>query len=131
MKKFKGNKSIKTIAKQCKRLGLQFNDAMFQRGTSDHVVITSIEGDHHSGQVVLNTFNGNFFGNAPDRAPWNGVSFDSTKDEHEHEPWFQALLEFFYTDENERPGPCTRTITPLDRAADRASLGATKKAVTA
>jgi hypothetical protein len=57
--------------------------------------------------IALNTFNGRFYGK---RVKLDGVnvvhvhhiSSDST--EHEKEPWFQALLEFFYTDDKTLAG---------------------------
>lgn len=95
MKKFSGHKSSKVIKAQCKALGLHFSDILYKQG-SDYVTITSIGGDNYSGQVLFNTANGSFFGTAPERAPWNGVSFDSNETTHEREEWFQQLLAFFY-----------------------------------
>lgn len=91
MRTFKGNKSLTHIESQCKQAGIHFNDYLLRTGTSDYVVITTIKDDNYSGQVLYNTFNGTFFGTTPD-----GTQFDSRSTEHEHEPWFQQLLEFFY-----------------------------------
>ncbi len=90
MRRFAGHKSHGAIKKQCKALGIDFNDLLHKTG-GDWVVVTSIEGDNYSGQVLYNTANGNFFGTTPD-----GVQFDSTKTTHDRNPWFQALLAFFH-----------------------------------
>jgi hypothetical protein len=92
MKKFDGVKPLAAIKKQCRAAGIHFSDRLYREG-SDYVVITSIKGDNHSGQVLFNQFNGNFFGTTP-----AGVQFDSKKTTHEKEPWFQALLAFFYVE---------------------------------
>jgi hypothetical protein len=90
MKKWAGNKPIDVIKKQCKAAGIHFNDRMYRDG-SDYVCITTVKGDNYSGQVLYSTVNGAFFGTTP-----SGVEFDSNKTTHDKEPWFQALLAFFY-----------------------------------
>ncbi|CAG9172471.1 hypothetical protein CURE108131_23050 [Cupriavidus respiraculi] len=90
MKKFAGNKPLIEIKRQCEAAGIDYNDTLYRRG-GDYVVITTVNGDNDSGQVLYNTVNGKFFGTTPD-----GIQFDSSSTKHENEPWFQALLSFFY-----------------------------------
>jgi hypothetical protein len=109
MKKFAGKKPLETIRQQCKLQGVHFNDFLFRTQRSDYVVLTSKKGNNDSGQVLYNTFNGTFFGTTPAKRDWHhplvnkfcppaGVEFDSNSTEHENEPWFQALLSFFYVE---------------------------------
>jgi hypothetical protein len=91
MKRFKRHKTFDEIKAQCEAAGIHFSDHLYKVTGADFVVITTIEGNNNSGQVLYNTVTGAFFGTTPD-----DVSFDSDKDEHENEPWFQALLLFFY-----------------------------------
>lgn len=88
MKTFAGNKSLKAIKAQCVAQGVTFDDRMYRKQGSDHVVV---EGG--GCRVLFSTFNGNFFGTTPD-----GTTFDSRETLHEDEPWFQALLSFFYVE---------------------------------
>lgn len=90
MKKFAGHKTLDVIKQQCQEAGIEFDDRLHKTG-SDYVVVRTIKGDKDSGIVLYSSFNGNFFGSTPD-----GVDFDSASTEHENEPWFQALLSFFY-----------------------------------
>ncbi len=92
MKKFAGNKKLEVIQEQCESAGIHYDDRALDHGF-DHVVITTIKGDRNSGQVIYNSVNGNFFG-----VTHEGVKFNSNETEHEHEPWFQALLSFFYVE---------------------------------
>ena len=91
MKRFVRHKTSDEIEAQCKAAGIHFSDHLYKITGSDWLVITTIEGDNDSGQVLYNVVTGTFFGTTPD-----GVSFDSSKEEHENEPWFQSLLLFFY-----------------------------------
>lgn len=91
IKTFAGNKPLSVIKKQCAALGIEFNDRLHRKSSSDYVVIRSIKGDSRSGEVLFNSYTGNFFGTTN-----NGVSFDSHITTHEAEPWFQTLLSFFY-----------------------------------
>lgn len=97
MKKFSGNKRLAEIKAQCKQAGIQFDDARYKRG-DDYVVIRTTPNDNASGIVLYNTFNGNFTGTTD-----KGVNFDSRSDQHENEPWFQALLSFFYVEKADAP----------------------------
>lgn len=93
MKRFSRHKTHDEIKVQCEAAGIHFSDHLYEVTGSDWLVITTIKDDNHSGQVLYNVVTGVFFGTTPD-----DVSFDSSKDEHEDEPWFQALLLFFYVE---------------------------------
>jgi hypothetical protein len=47
--------------------------------------------------VAYNTFNGKFFGSI-NEGPLAGTEFSSGSTKHERQPWFQALLSFFYVE---------------------------------
>lgn len=79
------HKSYEEIKAQCEQLGLSFNDTLYKSWESDHVVI---EGG--GARVLYDTFNGRFFGKTD-----TGVVFHLDTTEHDAEPWFQALLDFF------------------------------------
>lgn len=85
MKKFAGNKTREQVKAQCDALGLEFDDAAYQRGSD----ITVIRGG--GAHVLWISFNGRFFGTTD-----TGIEFSSDETTHEAEPWFQALLDFFY-----------------------------------
>ena len=55
------------------------------------------------GYAIFNTVNGHFFGKTPE-----GVAFDSNSTQHEGEPWFQALLAFFYVEAEPAADDCDR-----------------------
>jgi hypothetical protein len=87
MKKFAGNKSREQVKAQCKALGLVFDEAAYKAGSD----VTRICGGGAS--VCWISFNGRFFGPTD-----TGVEFSSDSTKHEDEPWFQALLSFFYVE---------------------------------
>ncbi len=93
MKKFTAYKDLDTIEAQCKAAGIQYDARMMDEHGSDYIVVRTLADDSHSGEVLYNMFNGNFFGTTPD-----GIQFDSMNDMHEDEPWFQQLLSFFYVE---------------------------------
>jgi hypothetical protein len=95
MRKFVGTKSLVILRAQAKKAGVKVDDHAFRRG-ADRVYFKS-----PGVLIALNTFNGRFYGKrvkleGVDVVHVHDISSDST--EHEKEPWFQALLEFFYTD---------------------------------
>ena len=91
MKRFTRHKTYDEIKAQCDAAGIHFSDHLYKLTGSDWLVITTTKDDNDSGQVLYNSVTGVFFGTTPD-----GVSFESGNDAHEAEPWFQALLLFFY-----------------------------------
>lgn len=96
MKKFAGTKSLDTIKQQCKAQGVYIDTRLHDQRGQDTVVVGGpvvTKGIQHHGWVIFNVFNGKFFGRTP-----KGVVFDSSDYVHEKEPWFQALLSFFYVE---------------------------------
>lgn len=100
MKQFAGHKNVATIAKQCKAQGLQLNDRLYKTGWD--TVVVSGGGAH----VTYNSFNGRFFGVTPD-----GTRFSSDETVHEHEPWFQSVLLFFYIERSPQLEAVLRSAT--------------------
>jgi hypothetical protein len=78
-------KSYDQIKQQCIALGLQLSDRLYLEGKSDFVIL---EGG--GAMVFYNSTTGYFFGTTD-----QGVEFDNTQVDHEQEPWFQTLLDFF------------------------------------
>lgn len=91
MKTFLRHKTYEEIKAQCKEQGLRFGDVLYLNHGYDTVSIKRAEGALD--QVVYNTVNGRFFGNTD-----YGLRFSSDYVEHDGEPWFQALLDFFYVE---------------------------------
>jgi hypothetical protein len=80
-----GCKTYEQIKAQCQALGLTLKDKLYSADHADHVII---EGG--GARVYYNTTNGVFFGTTD-----LGVEFASDNNAHDHEPWFQTLLDFF------------------------------------
>jgi hypothetical protein len=85
MKKFKGNRRLADILASAKAQSVSVNKSFYDKG-GDTI---SFWGGGFT--VYYNTFNGNFFGTTPDN-----LRFSSDSELHEKQPWFQALLNFFY-----------------------------------
>jgi hypothetical protein len=107
MKTFAGNKTLIIIKQQCAAAGVAVDDYNFRKHGHDFIGLgiaaskTRPDGSpvvpdlaKPSGYVLFNTFNGRFFGKTD-----KGVPFSSDSAEHEAEPWFQALLSFFYVEQ--------------------------------
>jgi hypothetical protein len=90
LKIFKRTKSLEEIRQQCKVAGVDLDTRLFDDG-ADHVTLRSTDGKRGA-VVIFNAFNGRFFGTTPD-----GTQF-SSDDKRDGTPWFDALLEFFYSD---------------------------------
>jgi hypothetical protein len=85
MKKFAGHRSYDEIKALCQEQGLRFVDTAYIFNGADSVTVVG-----GGAVVVYDTTTGRFRGSTPD-----GIDFDSNSDEHDNEPWFQALLSFF------------------------------------
>lgn len=85
MKTFQGHRSFDQIAAECKAQGLTLECAGYVKNGSDHIGVVG-----GGVRILYNTFNGRFFGTHPD-----GRSF-SESSQFDGEPWFDALLGFFY-----------------------------------
>ena len=90
MKTFARHRTFHEVKALCKAQGLKFDDHVHKAG-GDTVFVTG-----GGCTVAFNTASGWFCGRTPDY-----IEFNSTDNDHEKEPWFQALLAFFYTDEPE------------------------------
>lgn len=106
MKNFAGTKPLITIIEQCEALGVAVDDFNFRIKGEDRICLGTATGQRpdgsplvnaeSNGSVLFNTFNGRFTGLTD-----KGVSFNSDFTTHEHEPWFQLLLSFFYVEKTE------------------------------
>jgi hypothetical protein len=92
MRKFKAIKTREQVLAQCRAQGVQVDQRLYQQG-SDFTVLRA-----GGAEVLWSSWNGKFFGTFQN-AKGREVRFDSSSAKHEHEPWFQGLLEFFYTNE--------------------------------
>jgi len=95
-KTWKRCKSLAEIEQQCKEQNLVLKHEMYQRGESDYVMVSSQTGPDI---VMFRPFNGRFFGETD-----QGQRFSSDTTENDREPWFLALLEFFYSNEEAQHG---------------------------
>lgn len=95
MKKFAGNKTVDQVLRQCRRDGVIVPPASMEAylNGSDYLRLT--DPNHW---IMWNTFNGTFYGGDTGS---HATKFDSTSTKHEAEPWFQALLSFFYAEKGE------------------------------
>lgn len=108
MKKFKRTKTYTEIIAQCRRQGVDVDDYNYRKLGADHIAIgvgmydikrpdgtPFVHAGHTPGRayVMFNTVNGRFWGHT-DR----GIEFSSDSTRYEKEPWFQALLSFFYVE---------------------------------
>jgi len=104
IKKFAGLKPLLMIQEQCLAAGIDFVDDLWRQG-DDCISIWTKAKDKSLGYVIYNTFNGCFFGKTPEGEPYGpqGLCFNSDNSTFEEEPWFQALLSFFYTEKTASP----------------------------
>lgn len=112
MKTFAGTKPLAVIKQQCEAAGVAVDDYGFRKVGNDHICLGIASRKRPDGTpfvlatapigayVMFNTFNGRFFG-VTDK----GVHFSSSSTEHEAEPWFQALLSFFYVEKGKPAAP--------------------------
>ena len=83
-KQFSGVKTLDQIRAQCKRDGVEFDDAAYKRG-GDSVLLRS------PGVCIdINPHNGVFYGAV------SGYPCFSSANPLDGEPWFDALREYFY-----------------------------------
>lgn len=90
MRKFKTFRRRDELEAECKRRSWPFNANLYDEQGHDHVSIAFVH-DGIYGTALVSLFNGRFFGELED-----GTRFDSSKTDHEHEAWFQDLLEAVY-----------------------------------
>jgi hypothetical protein len=87
MKKFARIKTRAEVLAQCRAQRVKVDQRHYKAG-SDWTTLS-----RGGCTVIWCSFNGNFFGTTPD-----GTRFSSREITHENEPWFQALLSFFYVE---------------------------------
>lgn len=96
MKQFARHKTHDEIREQCRRQGVPFDDYGWRKRGDDHIVI----GKRGQGHVLYSTWNGKFFGRTPGgpKVPeWpHDMEFSSDGTKFDGQPWFDALLIFFY-----------------------------------
>lgn len=83
MKPYTRHKTCEEIRQQCEAQGVPFN--IYLNGT---IVV----GLPHSGWAIYDMMSGWFSGTTPDGVDFNPLN----QQQHDHEPWMQALLQFFY-----------------------------------
>lgn len=97
MIKYKRSRTYREIVALCKAQKVPFDDRLYRSEGWDTIVV-GCKGPHihrpGQGYAIFNTFNGQFFGTTD-----KGVKFDSNSSEHDREPWKQALLAFFMTND--------------------------------
>jgi hypothetical protein len=111
MKTFKAVKRLNVIRAQCREHGVTLDDYNYRTPSigSDHVALGMQGGERPDGSPLVHTapgypggwvlfsvWNGRFFGRTPE-----GVEFDSGDAKFDDEPWFEALLDFFYVREGQ------------------------------
>lgn len=90
MKTYKRHRTLSEVIAQCKDQNIELRTKLFEEG-NDHISL------HRGRSVTLYApFNGRFLGIYD--TPKGKVTFNSDVDIDE--PWYQALVEFFYTDED-------------------------------
>lgn len=94
MQKFARHRSVDELKAICAERGFRIKTDRYEAG-DDHIGVLAIIGGDTYG-VGYSAFNGRFFGETPD-----GIWFTSDMEHLDHEPWFQALLNLFYTDDPE------------------------------
>lgn len=96
MKTFASHKTSAEVFAQCEAQGVPVNRHHFDRG-GDTIVVGQpwplVLEPNSPAYAIYNVVNGQFFGRTD-----KGVAFNSNSTEHENEPWFQALLAFFYVE---------------------------------
>lgn len=90
MKKFASHHTVAEVKRAAKKAGFKVNSEQYDHRGSDWI---SVEGTFAGERAsVLYSCMGRFFGKLLD----GGVKFSSDKDDFDGEPWFDAMLDFFY-----------------------------------
>lgn len=90
MQKFARHRTVDEIKKLGKKSRFSVNTQRYDRNGADHIVI---HGDFagHELPVLYNSVDGRFFGELP-----SGEMFSSDDATLDGQPWFDAMLAFFY-----------------------------------
>lgn len=92
MKQYLRHKDSSEIKKQCADADIQIDSTKHDAG-GDHLVVTLPGPTGETVPVLFNVVSGRFF-----YAPESGEGFNSDQN-RDHEPWFVAMLDFFYSEE--------------------------------
>ncbi len=90
MKKYAGRRSIQQIRRQCAERGIKIDMGLYEKG-SDYVVVHLPGAAGTVLPLMYSAVNGRFF------YAGGGADNFSSDDAKDGEPWFDALLDFFYT----------------------------------
>lgn len=91
MKTFAGCKDSEQILAQCAADGIAVDSAKYEAG-GDHLVVELPGPTGEKVRVLYNVVSGRFFYSANDGS---GFSSDDNRD---GQPWFDAMLDFFYVE---------------------------------
>lgn len=95
MPQFKRVKTIAEITEQCHQQKLVLDTTEFHKG-GDFIVVRGRQDQSDKGAyAIFNVVNGRVIGETD-----QGLHFNSDETTFESEPWFQALLAFFLTNDN-------------------------------
>lgn len=92
MKKYLRHKNSREVIDACAALALPIDMTAFAEG-GDHLLITTPAGPFGTVVVLYNVVSGRFF-----YSPSNGPGFSSDDTEYDDAPWFNDLLDLFYSD---------------------------------
>lgn len=89
MKRYQRCISYDEAKAACATAGYQFDDEKYIKNGSDYVRVVGQFGDKQAA-VLYSSWNGRFFG-----ATTDGIQFSSENSDHDGQPWFDAMLDFF------------------------------------
>jgi hypothetical protein len=113
----------------CARAGHQFDASKYNESNGvDHLCIIGTFGDKHA-SILYAPWNGKFFGDTTD-----GIHFNSDNTEHDGQPWFDAMLNFFYVPHTQdqqlaSAAPAPRPLDEAEQEVVRKGLVAAVEAV--
>ena len=89
--KYAGHKTLEQIRKQCEESGMVLDSTGHDKRGDDHVFVRATAQDGKIARIYFNTVTGTFFGTTPE-----DKGFNSESKEYVGQPWFDAVLDFFY-----------------------------------
>jgi hypothetical protein len=89
--KFARHRSVEEVVDLARQKGIRVNVERYNLG-SDFITVELPGRDGKPIPVMYNVFNGRFFSGS--REPFSYFASDRT--DHDGQPWFDAMLEFFY-----------------------------------
>lgn len=94
MARFARHRTLTEVLKLAAEKGYKVDAIRHTQRGSDHIVVHMPGKDGTLIPVLFNVFNGRFFHSGP--TPFSYFTSDETV--HEGQPWFDAMLAFFYVD---------------------------------